>query len=179
MAVVCALILVGISVISACGQKSSDPAPAPGSAVGTTVPRAALSAPERPALVEPEPVEPPDELAPPPAVAEAPPPQAPADTTKNPSSEFDRQTRDPTWAGRTEVELQKRVTTLGARVDSAECRHDRCKITLRAPEGQMTDVLAKLESRQGLVGFAESIYLTAPVQEGGKLVVRAYATFDR
>jgi len=43
----------------------------------------------------------------------------------------------------------------------------------------MSDLLAKLESPEGLQGYAQSIYLTAPVEQGGKLVVRAYATFDR
>lgn len=106
-------------------------------------------------------------------------PQAPANPTVNPSSEFERQTRDPTWAGPTEIEIKKRVTKLGANNYQAECRHDRCLISLRGTEEQMTDVLAKLESPAGLVGFAQSIYLTAPVEQDGKLVVKAYATFDR
>lgn len=171
------MILVGISVVSACGQKSSDPAPAPGSSAAVG-PKAAISAPERPTLTQDEPIQPDESVVSPP-VAEPPPPQAPADMTVNPNKEFERQTRDPTWAGPTEIEIKKRVTKLGGRVDTTECRHDRCMIALRGSESEMTDVLAKLESSAGLHGYAQSLYLTAPVEQGGKLVVRAYATFDR
>jgi hypothetical protein len=173
-------ILVGISMLSACGQKSSEPAPATGSApVTPAAPKAAISAPERPVLDERTGTpETPEEPAAP-VVAEPPPPQAPADMTVNPGTEFERQTRDPTWAGPTETEIKNRVAKLGARVDATECRHDRCMIALRGSESQMTDLLAKLESPAGLQGYAQSIYLTAPVEQGGNLVVRAYATFDR
>ncbi len=99
--------------------------------------------------------------------------------TVNPGKEFELQTRDPSWAGPTEIEIKHRVTKLGGRVDMAECRQDRCVISLRGSQEQMTDVLAKLESPAGLAGYAQSIYLTAPVEQGGNLVVRAYATFDR
>lgn len=105
--------------------------------------------------------------------------ESPRDSPVPPSKEFERQTRDPAWAGPTETEIKKRVTKLGAQVDTAECRHDRCLISLRGSEEQMTDALAKLESPAGLQGFAQSIYLTAPVEHDGTLVVRAYATFDR
>jgi hypothetical protein len=172
------LILVGVSAISACGQKSSEPAPAPGSAAPATPPKAAISAPERPALTGSD--DSPDDPEPaPPAPVEPAPPQAPADLALNPGQEFERQTRDPTWAGPTEIEIKKRVTKLGGRVDTTECRHDRCLISLRGSEDQMTDLIAKLESPAGLQGYAQSIYLTGPVEQGGKLVVRAYATFDR
>ncbi|MFN0248235.1 MAG: hypothetical protein ACKV2T_15190 [Kofleriaceae bacterium] len=180
MGVTCWTILVGISMLSACGQKSSEPAPASGSAPiapAPAAPKAAISAPERPTLAEPTP-ETPDVPAAPVAL-EPPPPQAPADLSVNPGTEFERQTRDPTWAGPTEAEIKNRVRKLGARVDAAECRHDRCMIALRGSESQMTDLLAKLESPAGLQGYAQSIYLTAPVEQGGNLVVRAYATFDR
>jgi hypothetical protein len=176
MAVIRSIILVGISVLSACGQKSSDPAPAPGSAAPAKAPKAAISAPERPTLTEDERVEQPTHQ---PTAVEAPPPQAPADMTVNPSTEFERQTRDPTWAGPTEIEIKHRVTKLGGQLDTAECRHDRCLIAVRGSESQMTDLIAKLESPAGLKGFAQSIYLTAPVEQGGNLVLRAYATFDR
>lgn len=172
-------ILVGITGILGCGQKSSDPTPTPGSAAPATAPKAAISAPEAPTLPgsgdAPESPTPPPTETPP---VEPPMPQAPADMTVNPGTEFARQTRDPSWAGPTEIEIKNRVTKLGARVDT-ECRHDRCLISLRGSHEQMTDVLAKLESPAGLAGYAQSIYLTAPVEQGGNLVVRAYATFDR
>jgi hypothetical protein len=168
-------------MFASCGQKSSESAPSPGSAAPATQPKAAISAPEKPALTGSDDSQDSPEPPPPtaPVVVEPPPPQAPADPSVNPTKEFERQTRDPTWAGPTEIEIKKRVTKLGARVDTTECRHDRCLISLRGSEEQMTDVLAKLESSEGLQGFAQSIYLTAPVEQGGKLVVRAYATFDR
>lgn len=172
-------ILVGIVMLQSCGQKSSEPAPAAGSAAPATSPKAAISAPERPALIgsgsDDAPASDEPETIPAPVMA-------PASTTQpaaNPSKEFDRQTRDPSWAGPTEIEIKKRVTKLGGNVDAAECRHDRCLIALRGSEEQMSEWLAKLESPKGLQGFAQSIYLTAPVEQNGKLVVRAYATFDR
>jgi hypothetical protein len=183
-------ILVGISMV-ACGQTSSEPAPSAGSAApSATSKKAAISAPERPTLAgssdTPVPVLPaaipPEEVI---QIEEPPPgtppskPAAPADKTVNPGAEFQRQTRDPSWAGPTETEIQKRVTKLGVRLDQAECRQDRCLIAVRGTEEQLGDAVAKLESRDGLQGFAQSIYLSAPVDEGGKLVVRAYATFDR
>lgn len=175
------LILVGISALCACGQTSSQPAPT-GSA--TAAPKAAIAAPERPTLPtggsgEAEPG--PDvETAPPPATLPLqPPPPPPTTPPQNPSKEFERQTRDPAWAGPTETEIKKRVQVLGAHLDAAECRQDRCLIALRGSEQEMAGVLAKLETPEGLQGFAQSVYLTAPVDQGGTLVLRAYATFDR
>lgn len=173
-------------MFAGCGQKSSEPAPSSGSAApAATAPaagKAAISAPERPVLAGSDNGEPdapseeaPNETAP----LAAPSRGAPADRTVNPGKEFERQTRDPSWAGPTEIEIKKRVTKLGARIDTAECRQDRCLIALRGSEEQMADAIAKLEGPEGLAGYAQSIYLSAPVTQEGSLVVRAYATFDR
>ncbi|MGE0401524.1 MAG: hypothetical protein AB7T06_32785 [Kofleriaceae bacterium] len=176
-------ILVGIAMFAGCGQKSSEPAGVSGSSTAAvapaTGPKAAISAPERPTLAGSDVDTPAPDLTPP---TESPLVTHEAGSGTNPSvppsQEFERQTRDPTWAGKTETAIRNRVTKLGARVDT-ECRHDRCLISLRGTQEEMTDVLAKLETPEGLQGFAQSIYLTAPVEQGGNLVVRAYATFDR
>ncbi len=178
------MILVGISVVSACGQTSTEPAPAQESATATAPKTAAISAPERPALaVVEEPVTAPrgqlvEQLVEQP-VEPAPVAVPAARAALNPSAAFERQTRDPSWAGPTETEIRNRVTKLGGRLESTECRHDHCLLTLRANEDQMMDLIAKLESARGLQGYAQSVYLTAPVEQDGKLVLRAYATFDR
>jgi hypothetical protein len=96
-----------------------------------------------------------------------------------PSEAFESQTRDPAWAGPTEVELTKRIATIGGQLDRTECRHDRCVLALRGSSESLAETLARLESSNGLTGFAQSIYLTAPIEQNGVMVVRAYATFDR
>ena len=162
-------ILVGIVVSAGCGNKSPDSAP---SSSGSAAPGRAAIAARAPSL--------PAGSAEPPSLPEptviAPVPAAPSSA---PSQEFETQTRDPAWAGATETEIRKRITKLGARIDTTECRHDRCLVTLRGTPDAMSDALAGLESSAGLQGFAQSIYLTAPVEQDGMLVVRAYATFDR
>lgn len=185
MGIPCRAFLVGIVTLAACGQKSSEPGAASGSATGSTVaatpPKPAISAADKPALAA-APDDEPDTPDPTPSTEAplvTPRPRATTDPVANPGTEFERQTRDPSWAGPMETELRNRVTKLGARIDTAECRHDRCLIALRGSEEEMADVIAKLESPVGLQGYAQSIYLTAPVEQGGTLVVRAYATFDR
>jgi hypothetical protein len=46
-------------------------------------------------------------------------------------------------------------------------------------EEEMSKVLADLETEGGLRGYADHIILDGPVQQNGKMVVRAYAVFDR
>jgi hypothetical protein len=170
-------------MFASCGQKSSEQAPVAGSAApAAPAPKAAISAPERPVLAgsaETAPSEPVEEAPAEVSPLVVPSTGAPADKTVNPGNEFERQTRDPAWAGPTEIEIQKRIAKLGGRIDRTECRQDRCLIALRGSEDQMGDLIAKLESPDGLAGYAQSIYLSKPVESGGNLVVRAYATFDR
>lgn len=98
----------------------------------------------------------------------------------SPEQVFPTQQRDPAWAGKTETELRRRIAKLdGAKLEAAECRHDQCLLTLGGSQEDMATALARLESPKGLIGFAESIYLTAPEERDGKLIVRAYAVFDR
>ena len=97
-----------------------------------------------------------------------------------PDSAFDAETRDAAWAAKTEDEIKRRFRSLkGGSLDATECRQDQCLLTLSGTEEQVTQTLAELETKRGLVGFAHHIVLTAPEQRDGKLVLKAYAIFAR
>lgn len=95
-------------------------------------------------------------------------------------SAFDSETRDPVWAARTEDEIRRRFRSLrGGSLDATECRQDQCLLTLSGTEEQMAQTIAELETKRGLVGFAHHVVLTGPEQKDGKLVIKAYAKFER
>ncbi|MBA3462575.1 MAG: hypothetical protein H0T46_21645 [Deltaproteobacteria bacterium] len=97
-----------------------------------------------------------------------------------PDSAFDSETRDAAWASRTEDEIRRRFRSLrGGSLDATECRQDQCLLTLSGTEEQMSQTLAELETKRGLVGFAHHVVLTGPEQKDGKLVIKAYAMFAR
>jgi hypothetical protein len=144
--------------------------------------KAAISAPAGPALATgsataPAVVEAPSEPTPTPT---APPPPTASATAATPES-FAAQQRDPAWAGKTENELRNRIPKLGtAQLEAAECRHDQCQLTLGGSQDDVAAILARLESpTKGITNFAKSVMLTAPEQQGDKLVIRAYAQFER
>lgn len=183
-------IVVGIAAIAGvagCDGKStktrgadpikSDPVPS-----GSASAKAAVFAPEGPSLGSgssgPQPALPPDPNEPPPPAKPAIP--DPGTETNSPVEALASQDRDPSWAGPIENEIRRRMTKLeGARLEATECRHDRCVLTFRGSQDDLATTLAKLESDKGLHGYARSIYLTAPQEQGGTFVVRAYASFDR
>jgi hypothetical protein len=94
---------------------------------------------------------------------------------------FVTQTRDPAWAKKTEAEIKKRfkALSLAATLDAAECRADQCELTIAGASEDIATAFDKLESKQGLGAFADSLLLSTPEQRDGKLFVRAYAMFER
>lgn len=165
------------------GSQETPAAAREGSAVAPAAPtgKAAISAPAGPALATgsaaaPAVVEAPSEPAP----TTAPPPPTASASAATPES-FAAQQRDPAWAGKTENELRNRIPKLGtAQLEAAECRHDQCQLTLGGSQDDVAAILARLESpTKGITNFAKSVMLTAPEQQGDKLVIRAYAQFER
>jgi hypothetical protein len=96
-------------------------------------------------------------------------------------SAFDAEVRDADWAIATEKEIKRRfaVGVREGKLDSAECRKDQCLLTMSGTEEEMGKAIADLETEGGLRGYADHIVLDGPVQQDGKLIVRAYAVFDR
>ncbi|MDX2091611.1 MAG: hypothetical protein SFX73_27370 [Kofleriaceae bacterium] len=117
------------------------------------------------------------EVAPPPAPIS--PPTASAIGAS--AESFGKQLRDPAWAGKTETELRNRIPKLGtAQLEATECRQDQCMLTLGGSQDDVAAILARLESpTKGITTFATSVTLTAPEQQGDRLVIRAYAQFSR
>jgi hypothetical protein len=165
-------VLVGITALSALAcRQPSDSAPAreadptPGSAA---TPKAHVATPATPEL--------------PGSGAPVPPPKLPAPPPSRPAAEvFSEETRDATWAAPTEAALGQRLAKVrGGTVEHTECRSSRCQITLAGSPGEIKKSIADLESHRGLHGFARSVLLTAPEKRpDGKLVLRAYAVFER
>lgn len=94
---------------------------------------------------------------------------------------FEAEARDPAWARATESEIKHRFAT-GVRegqLDSAECRQRQCLLTMSGTEAEMSTALADLETEGGLRGFADHVVLDGPVLQDGRMIVRAYAVFDR
>jgi hypothetical protein len=105
----------------------------------------------------------------------------PAAATPETTAAFDAQERDAEWAPGIEADIKHRFDT-GVRaghLDSAECRADRCLLTMSGSEEEMAKVISDLETDGGLRNFADHIILAGPEQRDGKLVVKAYAVFDR
>jgi hypothetical protein len=94
---------------------------------------------------------------------------------------FEAQSRDADWAPAAEREIKRRfaVGIREGKLDSTECRQDQCLLTMSGTEDEMSKALADLETEGGLRGYADHIVLDGPVQQNGKMIVRAYAVFDR
>jgi hypothetical protein len=139
---------------------------------------AAIRAPAGPALgantwAQPHSTDPPrPELPPASPVGSGAPPAA--------ATEFGAQSRDPEWAPATETEIKKRFRAMrGAKLEATECRQDQCLLTVAGSEAEVGKTIAELEGPRGLHGFARNVLLTAPETRDGKMVLRAYALFDR
>lgn len=100
-------------------------------------------------------------------------------TGPSPKDVFATQTRDPTWAGPTESEIRKRLGALAVPLDRVECRHDRCELTVAGDPDAVSAAVASLEKPAGLIGYAQSVLLTAPEVQQGRMTLRVYATFAR
>lgn len=108
-------------------------------------------------------------------------PSAAPATPDTSGAAFEAQERDADWAPATESEIKHRFNT-GVRaghLDHTECRADQCLLTMSGSEEEMGKVLADLETEGGLRNFADHIILSGPENRDGKLVVKAYAVFDR
>lgn len=94
---------------------------------------------------------------------------------------FEAEVRDAEWATETETEIKRRfaVGVREGRLEATECRQQQCLLTMSGSEAEMSRVLADLETEGGLRGYADHVVLDGPVQQDGKLIVRAYAVFDR
>lgn len=97
------------------------------------------------------------------------------------NSAFEAEVRDGEWAIATETEIKRRfaVGVREGKLESAECRRDQCLLTMSGSEDEMTKALADLETEGGLRNYADHIILDGPVMQDGKMIVRAYAVFDR
>ncbi|MGE0867496.1 MAG: hypothetical protein AB7P03_02960 [Kofleriaceae bacterium] len=156
----------------------------PGSGVAATPGRAAISAPAGPSLASGSVAEPHDDSS---STGTTPRPELPRDPSGSPAAPqmtstqpFEQQTRDSRWADKTEREIRNRFAKVrGARLQAAECRHDQCLITIAGTQAEVTTSIADIEEPTGLKGFARSIVLSAPEQDGDRMVLRFYAVFDR
>jgi hypothetical protein len=169
-------IVVGIAAITggiamfACGSKSEPNAKsAPeGSTALTATPGSASTTARDPKI----------DIAP---AARPTPTTAPTAATTETNAAFEAQERDGDWAPATEAEIRHRFDTgvRAGRLEKTECRADQCLLTMSGTEEEMAKVIADLESEGGLRNFADHIILGGPEQRDGKLVVKAYAVFDR
>lgn len=166
-------------------SRPATPAPIQEARVAPTEPgsqgRAAISAPAEPSLATGSAT---PEVAPAaPALPPAAPPAAPgsaAPSALTPEQSFPTEQRDPAWAGTTETEVRRRLAELrGGKLEAAECRRTQCQLTIAGTEEEVGHTLAELATPRGLIGFADHVFLTGPEPRDGKLVIRAYAVFDR
>jgi hypothetical protein len=101
--------------------------------------------------------------------------------TQTAEATFTGQARDADWAPATETEIRRRFQKVrGAKLQTAECREDRCQLVVAGSEADVSQTIADLESDRGLHGFASNVLLTAPERKpDGSLVLRAFAVFER
>lgn len=95
---------------------------------------------------------------------------------------FAQERRDESWAAATETEIAHRLEHLrGAALEGTECRQTECRIILAgADPKELSKAIADIQGKHGLVGFASSVLLTAAEPRAdGRLVLRAFATFER
>ena len=94
---------------------------------------------------------------------------------------FEAEVRDADWAIATEREIKRRfaVGVREGKLESAECRQNQCLLTMSGTEDEMSKALADLETEGGLRGYADHIILDGPALQNGRMIVRAYAVFDR
>jgi hypothetical protein len=95
---------------------------------------------------------------------------------------WENDTRDQAWALDTETEIKRRVAKLpqGQALEDAACKRSSCRLTMHGSQAAVGDVIANLETEQGLRGLADNVVLSAPEkQPDGSILLRAYALFDR
>lgn len=125
---------------------------------------------------QPAPPRSPGPAAAPPAAS---PPALPA---INPQDDaFDREPRDPAWAGGTERALRVRFAAIrGGRLADTECRTRQCRLVIVGTRDQIARTIRELAGAHGLHAAAADIALAAPeARSDGTFAMRAYALFSR
>lgn len=95
---------------------------------------------------------------------------------------WEGQTRDPSWAPETEAEIRHRLASLAGKVaiEDTSCKQNSCRITVVGNITAVGDAIARMETDEGLHGFASSIVLTATAKRpDGTVALDSYALFDR
>lgn len=111
--------------------------------------------------------------------------ERPALEAQKPSREshadFEAEVRDTAWAPGVETEIKTRFEKVrGGKLEQADCRKTRCRMTIVGNEGDLAQTISDLEGPRGLHGYAKSILLTAPTRKpDGTVELRAIALFDR
>jgi len=165
------VVLVGFGSLafylsSQAGQDATKPQPAPVVAA-PVITQSSPSTPSRAAVAVPrKPLLPTDRLRP--QLADALPP----------GDLFAQESRDEVWAAATDAEIAKRLSQLRGGTIAVLCHQTVCRIELAGTTHDLS--LAMPDLQKALVGFAESMTLTAPeTRADGTLKMRAYLTFVR
>lgn len=161
--------IVAALLIASCREPKESPAPAPAAPESSGSARA-IEAPAAPKLPEADA-----------AVAVPALPALDAPAIGDAVADFDRQTRDPAWAPKTEKAIRERFAKVrGGKLQATECRESACRLEIAGSEGDIGQAIADLESPRGMHGFAKTIILSAPERKpDGTVVLRATATFER
>jgi len=149
-----------LAILLACKGDKKEPAPQPGApdpvAPPAAKPSPTVAAPPRPVLEPPKP-------------------------SKAANEEFENEPRDGEWAAAIETGIKSRFEKVrGGKLEVAECRKSRCRLTITGSEGDLAQTISDLEGPRGLHGYAKNVLLTAPIQKSdGSIELRAIAVFDR
>lgn len=105
---------------------------------------------------------------------EEPTPQAPL---------FEIESRDEAWAPVSERELGKRLAAIAVeqvQVESAICKTSTCQVVFAATEPKsLGKIIGKLETPEGVYGWADHLLLGAPVTESSGTTMQVTLLFDR
>lgn len=94
---------------------------------------------------------------------------------------FQEESRDDTWAKKTEGELAERWKKIRAgKLESTECRQTQCRMTIVGSEQDVGTAVADLEGPRGLHGYAKGVLLTGPQRNAdGSISLRVFVNFER
>lgn len=96
---------------------------------------------------------------------------------------FDIESRDETWAPASERELSKRLAAIAVeqvQVDSAICKTSTCQVIFSSIEPKLLGkVIGKLETPEGVYGWADHLLLGASVTAPSGTTMQVTLLFDR
>ncbi|MBP9088289.1 MAG: hypothetical protein KBG15_19360 [Kofleriaceae bacterium] len=96
---------------------------------------------------------------------------------------FDIESRDETWAPVSERELSKRLAAIAVdqvQVESAICKTSTCQVIFASTEPKLLGkVIGKLETPEGVYGWADHLLLGAPVTASSGTTMPVTLLFDR